>query len=293
MRDARRTRPAVARVAGLLLALLGTAAVLVATACTGSPLPAPASTRVPPGTPSTAPLQGSITVFAAASLSDAFTEAGKAFEAANPGTKVAFSFGASSTLAVQINEGAPANVFASADGAQMKVVTSTGVAEAPVEFATNVPVVVVPAGSKVVRSFQDLAKPGIKLILAAPAVPIGNYAREILAKASAGGAISPNFAAQVLANLKSNEANVRSVLAKIQTGEGDAGIVYTTDAATAAKQVTQIPIPRQYNVVAKYPMAVLKHSSHVDVARAFERFIVSGPGRAILTKYGFGSPGPA
>jgi molybdate transport system substrate-binding protein len=252
---------------------------------------APASPTASP-TPTPVPLSGDITVFAAASLTDAFKEAGKAFETAHPGVHVTFNFAGSSALATQINQGQPGDVFASADTVQMKVVTDKNGADTPVMFATNVPTIVIPASGSPVAAFEDLAKPGIKLVLAAPTVPIGNYARQIFTNASKAppDGVSADFSDKALANLKSNEADVKSVLAKIQTGEGDAGVVYTTDAATVATQVKQISIPAKYNVIAQYPIATLKESGHPDVAKAFLAFITSSDGQAILAKYGFGKP---
>jgi molybdate transport system substrate-binding protein len=262
---------------------------------TTTPTAAPASaTSITAGataTPTQLPLSGDITVFAAASLTDAFKEAGKQFETAHPAVHVAFNFAGSSALATQINQGQPGDVFASADSANMKLVTDKGGADSPVIFATNVPTVVVPSTGSPVASFADLAKPGVKLVLAAAAVPIGNYARQIFTNASAAsGGISSDFSDKVLANLKSNEADVKAVLAKIQTGEGDAGVVYTTDAATVATQVKQIPIPDKYNVIAQYPIASLKETAHADVAKSFVSFITSDAGKAILQKFGFGKP---
>ncbi|MBK9611740.1 molybdate ABC transporter substrate-binding protein [Candidatus Amarobacter glycogenicus] len=146
------------------------------------------------GAPGT--IDGEITVFAASSLSEAFKEVGAAFEKANPGTRVTFNFAASSALAVQINEGAPADVFASADTAQMKNVNDQGNAEGSAVFATNTPVVVVPKDGKAVATFADIAKPGIKLVLAGKDVPIGRYARRVLAKASGTGGVSPGLLGQ-------------------------------------------------------------------------------------------------
>ena len=213
---------------------------------------------------------GEMTVFAASSLSEAFKEVGAAFEKANPGTEVTFSFAASSALAVQINEGAPADVFASADTAQMKNVIDQGNAEGSTVFATNTPVVVVPKDGK--------------------DVPIGRYAREVLAKASGTGGISPDFSDRVLANLKSEEANVRAVLTKVQLGEADAGVVYKTDVGAAANEVRVIEIPTAYNVVAEYPIAVLKASKNQVTAAGFVAFIRSAAGQAIMEKYGFVKP---
>jgi molybdate transport system substrate-binding protein len=236
-------------------------------------------------------LEGEITVFAAASLTDAFTEAGRAFQTANPRTKVAFNFAASSALATQINEGAPADVFASADNAQMKVVTEAGNAAEPERFVKNSPVVVVPKGSTAVATFADLAKPGIRLVLAAPEVPIGRYSREILTRASANpGGVSPDFSTSALENLVSNESNVRAVLTKVQLGEADAGIVYSTDVAAAAGDVSALEIPAAFNVIAEYPIAVVTDSHNKGVAEAFVAFILSAEGLAIMEEFGFGAP---
>jgi molybdate transport system substrate-binding protein len=254
----------------------------VPTSTTTTQAGAPTATRVP--------LTGDITVFAAASLTDSFKEAGKAFEAAHPGVHVTFNFAGSSALATQINQGAPAVVFASADAAQMKVVTEGAGSSAPQNFVTNVPVVVVPASGSPVAAFADLAKPGVKLVLASPAVPIGNYARQIFTKASTASGAGADFSDKVLANLKSNEADVKSVLAKIQVGEGDAGVVYKTDATVAGNQVKTIEIPTQYNVIASYPIATVNEAKNATVAAAFVAFIRSDAGQQIMAKYGFGKP---
>ncbi len=236
-------------------------------------------------------VEGDILVFAASSLTDAFNEMGAKFSEKYRKTKVKFSFAASSALSTQINEGAPADVFASADNMQMKAVTDKGNAAGPVTFATNHPVVVAPKSGSPVRSFSDLAKGGVRLVLAAPDVPIGRYAREILTNASKpSGGIAADFSDRALANLKSNESNVRGVLAKVQLGEADAGIVYSTDAAVAANDVRVIEIPAAYNVVATYPLAVLKGSKNPVAAKAFVDFVTGPEGKAILAKYGFGAP---
>lgn len=235
---------------------------------------------------------GEVLVFAAASLTEAFKEAGKAFEAKYPGTKVTFNFAASSALSTQINEAAAADVFASADTAQMKVVSDKSNTSAEAKtFATNVPVIVVPKGKTTVTKLADLAKPGVKLVLAGSEVPIGKYAREIFTKGSAAtSGISADFSDRVLANLQSNEANVRAVLAKVQLGEADAGIVYSTDAAVAVNDVTVVEIDAAYNVVATYPIAPLRNGKNVAGGNAFVAFILSPDGQAILAKHGFGRP---
>ena len=272
----------------LLAAIAVVAAVATGAAACGGAGSGNSEAGAPGSSTGAAALQEDITVFAASSLTDAFNEIGKAFTAANPKASVAFNFASSSTLATQINEGGPADVFASADSATMKTVTDKGNASDPRTFATNLPVVVVPKSGSPVAAFADLAKPGIKLVLAAPEVPIGNYARTVLANASAAsGGISADFSKKVIANLKSNESNVKAVLAKIQTGEADAGIVYGTDAAAVPNDVKTIAIPQQYNVIATYPIATVTATKHLDVATAFVQFVLGSAGQGILAKWGF------
>jgi molybdate transport system substrate-binding protein len=232
-------------------------------------------------------LEGEIRVFAASSLSESFEEIGKDFETENPRAKVTFNFASSSALATQISEGAPADVFASADVATMKSVADRGNSEEATIFVRNTPVVVTPRNGGALRSFQDLAKPGVKLVLASKDVPIGRYARDILAKASGPGGISDDFSGKVLANLKSEEANVRAVLSKVQLGEADAGVVYVTDIGSARGEVTAVEIPAKYNVIADYPIAVMKASKKSALARAFVSYVLSEKGQAVLSKYGF------
>jgi molybdate transport system substrate-binding protein len=232
-----------------------------------------------------------LTVFAASSLTESMQEVGEAFMDANPGSRVVLNFAASSALATQINEGAPADVFAAADEAQMSVVTMAGNARAAEIFATNSLVVVTPAGDSKVREFADLSQPDLRLVLGADDVPVGSYAREALRRASEPEAgISADFSERVLANLKSNEPNVRGVLTRIQLGEADAGIVYRTDALAAGDDVTAVPIPEEYNVTARYPIAVVKDTQEGDLAAAFVEFVLSAEGQGILERHGFGAP---
>lgn len=233
---------------------------------------------------------GEVTVFAAASLTDVFQEIGEAFEAEHDDTGVTFNFASSSSLAVQITQGAPADVFASANETQMGVVIDDGAAEGPTIFATNELVIVTPAGNETVRSFETLAADGVRLVLAAPDVPVGNFAREMLKLADEQGSWGDDFSERVLANVVSNETDVRAVLTKVQLDEADAGIVYRTDVAAGGGDVTSVEIPADVNVVATYPIAVISDSSNEDGARAFMAFVLSEEGQALLEDYGFGSP---
>ncbi|MFN8506250.1 MAG: molybdate ABC transporter substrate-binding protein [Dehalococcoidia bacterium] len=234
---------------------------------------------------------GEIIVFAASSLTDAFKEAGAAFERAHPGAKVTFNFAASSALATQINEGAPADLFVPADLVQLKVVMDAKNAFEAQMFVTNELVVVTPAKGGGVTSFADLARPGVRLVLAGKDVPAGRYARDVLTRASTlDGAVAPDFAAKVLANVRSEEANVRAVLTKVQLGEADAGIVYRTDANAAGKDVTVLEIPAAFNVQARYAITVTKAAKNVTTAEAFVEFLFEPQGQKILAKYGFGAP---
>ncbi|MCC7089973.1 MAG: molybdate ABC transporter substrate-binding protein [Dehalococcoidia bacterium] len=261
------------------------------TATSGASTPATAMASTP--TPGLVPLRGEVVVFAASSLIDAFKAGAEVFETRHPGVKVTFNFASSSALATQINEGAPAGVFASADLAQMKNVIDKGAAAESTTFATNVPVLVTPAKGSAVTSFEDLAKPGVRLVLAGPEVPIGRYSRQVLDNASAAASgPGPDFGKRVLDNLKSNEANVRGVLTKVQLGEADAGIVYTTDAAIAGSDVKVIEIPLAWNVTAEYPIAILKDRPNAAAAEAWVEFLLSPDGQAVLREFGFGSPAP-
>jgi len=238
-------------------------------------------------TPAGRSQSGTLIVFAAASLTDAFKQIGAAFEAANPGTSATFNFAGSQTLRTQIEEGAPADVFASANSDQMDVLVTDGMiaAEAPRMFLTNQLVVIVPPHNPAkVRSLPDLARAGLKLDLAAPDVPVGSYARQALEKMNTR--IGGDFEARVLANVVSEEDNVKQVVTKVQLGEADAGIVYTSD-AMAAPDVGEIPIAADVNVIAQYPIAPLRHSPQPALAKAFVSYVLSAEGQAILAKWGF------
>jgi len=234
------------------------------------------------------PARHTLTVFAAASLTDAFGEMGKNFEAANPGVAVTFNFAGSQSLRTQIEQGAPVDVFASASGKEMDaLVASQFAADGTSQiFLTNKLVVILPANNPAgLQTLEDLAKSGVKLVLAAEEVPVGNYARQALDKMN--GSFGADFKDKVLANVVSNEDNVKQVVAKVQLGEADAGIVYTSD-AIAAPDLKSIEIPADLNVIARYPIAALTKSENADLAAAFIAYVLSPEGQAILAKWGFG-----
>jgi molybdate transport system substrate-binding protein len=219
-------------------------------------------------------------VFAASSLTDAFTDIGTGFEAAEAGVDVTLNFAGSSALREQIVEGAPAGVFASASGSIMDQVVEAGlVARDPRVFAINRLQIVVPAGNPgSVTELSDLSNPHLLVGLCAEGVPCGDFALEALALAG------------VEASVDSLEPDVRALLTKVQSGELDAGIVYVTDVLAAGDQVEGIVIPDEFNVQASYPIAVLVAAPNPDSALAFVEFVLSDAGRAVLQGYGFGPP---
>jgi molybdate transport system substrate-binding protein len=233
-----------------------------------------------PGADNVQPAARGVVVLAAASLTDAFKAISAEFEKAHPGVAVQFSFAGSSTLVQQIGEGAPADVFASADEANMQKAADAGELAGPARiFATNSLVIAVPAGNpKHIASLGDLTRSGLSLVLAAPAVPAGKYAAQAFAKA---GLPVPSA---------SQEVDVRAVLNKVALDEADAGIVYVTDIRAAGGKVEAVPIPEQYNVVARYPIAVLKHARDPNGAAAFVDFVLSPAGRTTLETFGFMAP---
>lgn len=228
-----------------------------------------------------------LTVFAAASLTEAFTELATTFEGEETGVTVQLNFAGSQQLAQQVVQGAPADIFASADERQMAVAVAAGrVTEgAPQPFASNRMVIVVPQGNPAaIGGLADLSRPGVKVVLAGETVPAGAYARQILERAAADPAFPASFSEETLANVVSNEQNVRAVLTKIALGEADAGMVYTSDVHGAT--VSVIAIADRLNVHATYFLAPLADSAHPDLARAFVDFTLSARGQESLARHG-------
>lgn len=246
--------------------LLGLALV----ACGGAARPVPTATEV----------SGSVTILAASSLTDALTKAGEAMRVRHAGTNYVFSFGSSSTLATQIANGAPADVFASADEVNMQKIVDAQLTDGgPSFFASNrLAITVAPGNPKNVRSLADLGRAGLVVILAAPTVPAGRYALDALAKA--GVTVTP----------ASQELDARSVLNKVALGEADAGIVYVTDVLSAGTRVSGVDIPEQHQVVARYPIAVVSGTKNPALAREFVAYLVSDEGQRLLAGFGFSRP---
>jgi molybdate transport system substrate-binding protein len=219
-----------------------------------------------------------LTVFAASSLTSTFTELGKDFEAAHPGVKVSFSFGGSSDLVTQIQQGAPADVFASADTKNMdKLASQQG--SAPQDFASNTLEIVTPPDNPAhISSFADLAKKGVHLVICAPEVPCGTAAATVAASA------------HVTLEPVSEEQSVTDVLAKVTSGEADAGLVYVTDAKAAGAAVKAITFPESTSAVNVYPIATLADSKHSDLAAQFVQLVVGTTGQQVLAAAGFAKP---
>jgi len=279
-----------------VLSLLLLVVMLASAACSPqatpvAPTTAPIATSAPTAVPPTqTPEPKTLTVFAAASLTESFTELGKLFESQNSGVTVKFNFAGSQQLAQQLDQGAPADVFASASTKYMDAaVTSKRVVQyGGKTFVTNRLVVIYPKDNPAgLTTLQDLAKSGIKLVLGDKSVPIGQYALDFLSKASQNSSFDPKFQDNVLKNVVSYETDVKSVVSKVSIGEADAGIVYITDYNSAADKLGEIDIPDALNTVATYPIAAISDSKNPDLANAFVNLVLSPDGQQIMAKYGF------
>jgi molybdate transport system substrate-binding protein len=239
-----------------------------------------ATTTAAPTTTTAAKASGKIQVLAAASLTAAFTEIGTAFTAANPDAKATFVFQGSNDLVTTITQGGPADVFASADQANMKKVTDAALnVGEPEIFATNLlAIMVAPGNPKGIKGVADLANADLAVITCDPAVPCGAYAQQIFT--AAGVSVTP----------KSLEENVKGVVTKMEAGEGDAGIVYATDVQASGDKTDGVEIPKEINVIAQYPIVTVKQTTNPATAQAFIDFVLSDSGQQILAKYGFTGP---
>ncbi len=253
---------------------------LVAAACAAGTTPSPSVDRV------------ELTIFGAASLRGALEAAKPAYEAAVPGTRLTLSTDSSSTLATQIEQGAPADVFLSADTTQPARLVEGGYTSGDaVAFATNSLTIIVPPDNPGgIRTPADLARPGVRIIAAGDEVPITAYARQLIANLATDPGYPADFVAAYDGNVASREDNVKAIVAKIELGEGDAGIVYVTD-ATASPAVRVIEVPDAANVSATYAGVVVDASPNQEAATAFLDWFAGPDGWSILASFGFGSPG--
>ncbi len=232
-------------------------------------------------------------VFAAASLSEAFTTLGAEFERTHPGVSVRFNFAGSQQLVFQMEQGASADVFASADQRWMEYAREHDLVVEPSRvFAQNRLVVIVPRTNPArIERLENLARRGVKLVLAADAVPAGTYSREVLRNLRAAPGFPPEYDKRVLANVVSEEDNVKGVVAKVQLGEADAGIAYRSYVTAAAeKHIRVLEIADPYNVLASYPIAVTRSAADPETARAFVELVEGPTGQRVLAQYRFLPP---
>ena len=242
--------------------------------------------------PTTTPEPSELLVLAASSLTDAFTELAEVLpkQPGFAGTRIVMSFGASSQLRVQLEQGAPADVFESADAAQMELAVRAGLIDgAPVVFARNRLVAIVPRESRAgINTLADLARPGVKVVSTARDVPIGAYTIEALGKLAADPAYGPGFDARVLANVVSEEMNVRQIVAKVQLGEADAGFVYASEISPRlAPDVRVLDVPERFQPRAEHLIGVTRSARAPALAQRLVDHLLTPPGQTLLKRYGF------
>ena len=252
---------------------LAALALSILVGCGGAPSPGPVAATTSPR------LSGPVLVFAAASLTEALADDRTSLERANPDLALTYNFAGSQQLVAQVQSGAPADVVATADQASMQKLVDANLVEAPRVFARNLLEIVVARGNpKGVKGLPDLARRDLRVVLEDPSVPAGKYGRQALEKQ--GVKLSP----------VSLELDVKSELQKVEAGEADAGIVYVTDVRSAGAKATGVAIPADQNVLATYPVAVVRASAHHSLAQAFIDQLVTGPGQVALRAHGFLAP---
>ncbi len=231
-----------------------------------------------------------VTVFAASSLTDAFTALGQAFDKQS-GNKTTFQFAGSQTLRTQLENGAQADVYASANAAQYNPLQKLGLIGAGRFFAGNRLAIITPKNNIKVKTLADLSKAGLKLVIADKTVPVGDYTRRMLSTIDKAGTYGKDFSGRFLANVVSEEPNVRQVALKVQLGEADAAVVYSSDVTPSLKKTVRvIALPSRFNQMASYPIGVLKNSPNPAAAQAFISFTMSAAGQKILRQRGFLKP---
>ncbi len=260
-----------------VIALVAT--VTLASGCSSSKKSSPTSTPVGGGSSASAAVSGTVNVFAASSLTEAFTTIAKRFEAANPGVKIKLNFGASSDLANSINQGAPADVFASASPNNMKQVSDAGGASGGTNFTKNFMDIAVPPNNPAgITGVADLARKGVKVALCAAQVPCGKTAARVFTNA------------KITVKPVTLEQNVKSALTKVELGEVDAGVVYVTDVKAAGSKVKGILIPANVNASTEYPIAALTKAANPGGAKAFVAYVLSPATQSVLAAAGFEKP---
>lgn len=270
--------------------LVSTVAVLLLAGCT-SDAGAPPASLAPTASPSPTLEPVELTIFAAASLKGALEAAQDAYETANPGTTLIISTDSSAALKTQIEQGAPADLFLSADTKNPQALVDAGLTDgAAVDFAGNKLVVIVPTDDPAgIQTPADLATPGVKIIAAGDEVPITRYANQLVENLAMEPGYPADFVAAYQANIVSKEDNVKAVVAKLELGEGDAAIVYVTDAKISTK-VASVEVPDTANVVATYAGVVVRATDSPDAAAAFLTWLAGPDGQAILAGFGFLPP---
>ena len=260
------------------------AASLLFAACGGS-----TTTGGSSSTATSTPKAVTLNVFAAASLTESFTELRNSFHTAHSNVTVKFNFAGSQALEQQISNGASADVFASADQANMQKASSAGLVDTAQTFAKNKLVVILPANNPgKINSLKDLANKGIKIDIEGPTVPAGKYSLQVLDKLGQASDYGKSYESAVKGNFVSQEDNVKAVVTKVQLGEADAGFVYLTDVTTKVfSKVKELTIPDNFNVVAEYPIAVTKKAPDASDAQAFVQYVLSSDGQTVLQKYHF------
>ena len=263
---------------GLLLTACGGTGTTTTTTASTTPVAAPAVT---------------LNVFAAASLTESFKEMAANYQQAHSNVKLVFNFAGSQALVQQISNGAPADIFASADQTNMQKASAAGLVVSPQVFAKNKLVLIIPVSNPgKITTLKDLANKGIKIDIGASSVPAGKYSLQVFANMGKAADYGPTYVSALKANIVSQEDNVKAVVQKVQLGEVDAGFVYKTDVtATVANKVQVIDIPDNFNVIASYPIAVTKNSTHQSDAQAFVQYVLSPAGQTVLSKYKFLPPG--
>jgi molybdate transport system substrate-binding protein len=270
------------RIVSLAVALLALIA-LVALAGCGSSGSGSAS--------GSSPGSARVTVFAAASLNKVFPQIAAAFEQTHAGVAFTFNFAGTDTLATQIEQGAPADVFAGASTKYGDELSGKGLIGTTQIFATNKLVLVVPAANPAkITSLSDLTRPGVKLVIGDPTVPIGTYTRKVLGNLDT--TYGAGYSTKVLKNVVSEELDVTSIATSVALGNADAGFVYVTDALSAGDRVKTIELPAAAQAVASYPIAVVKASKSATTAQQFATFVLSDQAQALLRAAGFGPPPP-